>query len=229
MVAEIVAHPYDCAGHAVFRPSKKRFQWFAPNAPMPRYIAQPLSFQCRDLNELRHFLLGCRYMSDEEQFGQLDYWNTPDDFEKRRQGDCDDFALWTWRQLIGMGYDARFVAGTWGRYGAGHAWVQYSNDGRSFLLDPLRSHLEAWFPRLATVRYRPEISVAWDGNRLSYFEHEERAFNPPIHTLPGLVVEWLLHWALTRPRRYFIEFRYLVGKLRDPSRRGRTSRWSGPA
>jgi len=103
VVAEIVAHAYDCAGHAVFRPSKKRFQWFAPNAPMPRYIAQPLSFQCRDLNELRHFLLGCRYMSDEEQFGQLDYWNTPDDFEKRRQGDCDDFSLWTWRQLIGMG------------------------------------------------------------------------------------------------------------------------------
>lgn len=229
MVAEIIAHAYDFAGHAVFRPSKKRFRWFAPNAPMQRHIAQPLSLQCRDLKQLRRFLLGCRYMSDKEQFGQRDYWNTPDGFEKRRQGDCDDFALWTWRQLIGMGYDARFVVGTLGRYGAGHAWVQYSDHGRSFLLDPLRGRLKAWFPRLVTIRYRPEISVVWDGNRLSYFEHRELAFNPPLHTLPGLVVEWLFHWALTRPRRYFFASSYVVGKLRGRCRGGLTSRLSGPA
>jgi Bacterial transglutaminase-like cysteine proteinase BTLCP len=198
---------------------------------MQRYIAQPLLVQCRDLEELRRFLLRCRYMSDKEQFGQLDYWNTPDDFEKRLRGDCDDFALWTWRQLIGMGYgDARFVVGSSGRYGAGHAWVQYSDHGHSLLLDPLRGHLSAWFPRLVTIRYRPDVSVAWSGNRLHYFEHEERVFNPPLHTLPRLVVEWLLHWVLTRPRHYFLVFRYLVGKLSGRSRGdGLTSRLSGPA
>jgi transglutaminase-like cysteine proteinase BTLCP len=229
VVAEIVAQAYDSDGRAVFRPSKKRFRWFAPNAPMQRYIAQPLKLHCRDLKELRHFILGCRYLSDKEQFGQLDYWNTPDDFEKRRRGDCDDFALWTWRQLIGMGYDdVRFVVGTSGRYGGGHAWVQFSDHGRRFLLDPLRGHLSPWLPRLATIRYRPEMSVTWDGNRLRYFEHEERVFNPPVPTLPRLVVEWLLHWALTRPRYYFLVFLYLGGKLRG-SRRGLTSRLSGPA
>ena len=219
MVAELIAEAYDSAGRAVFRPSKKRFRWFAPTAPMQRYIAQPLTHQCRDLTELRRFLLGCRYISDMEQFGQLEYWNTPDDFEKRWQGDCDDFALWTWRQLIGMGYDdARFVAGSSGRYGVGHAWVQYSDHGCSFLLDPLRGRLSAWLPRLATLRYRPEVSVAWDGNRLRYFEHEERRFNPALRVLPRLVAEWLMHWTLTRPKHYLLVLRHLVSKLRGGSR-----------
>ena len=229
MVAEILAQAYDAAGHSVFRPSKKRFRWFAPNAPMQRYVAQPLTLQCRDLTELRRVLLGCRYVSDTEQFGQLDYWNTPDDFEKRWQGDCDDFALWAWRQLIGMGYDdVRFVAGSSGRYGAGHAWAQYSDQGRGFLLDPLRGHFSTWLPRLATIRYRPEVSVGWDGVRLRYYEHEERVFAPPLHELPELVAEWPLHWSLTRPRRYLLVFRYLVRKLSGRGG-GLTSRLSGPA
>ena len=33
VVAELIAEAYDSAGRAVFRPSKKRFRWFAPTAP----------------------------------------------------------------------------------------------------------------------------------------------------------------------------------------------------
>jgi|SRR5882724_2400281 len=215
MIAEIICQGYDAAGRGVFRPSKKRFRWFAPNSPMQRHIAQPLTYQCRDLKELRNFLFGCRYVSDEEQFGLLDYWNPPDDFEKRRQGDCDDFALWAWRQLIGMGYrDARFVAGRSGRYDAGHAWVQYSDHGRSYLLDPLRSHFSAWLPRLETIRYRPEMSVAWDGNHLHYYEHEQKIFNPRLSEVPRLVAEWLLHSTLTRSKYYYVMLRHLVRRLK---------------
>jgi hypothetical protein len=35
----------------------------------------------------------------------------PEDFEKSRKGDCDDFAMYAWRQLLKMGYNARFVGG----------------------------------------------------------------------------------------------------------------------
>jgi hypothetical protein len=50
--------------------------------------------------DVRNFLVGCTYVSDTELFGKRDYWQPPEDFEKRRKGDCEDFALWTWRQLL---------------------------------------------------------------------------------------------------------------------------------
>jgi predicted transglutaminase-like cysteine proteinase len=77
---------------------------------------------------VRSFLASCQYISDREQFGKDDYWQPPDEFEKRKKGDCEDFALWTWRQLLNLGYDARFVVGSSGRYGDGHAWVEYFED-----------------------------------------------------------------------------------------------------
>lgn len=222
MIAEILRDGYDATGRTVFRISKKRFKYFAPNSPMQRHIASPLQVHCRNLQDVRGFLRGCHYVSDQEQFGQYDYWNPPDDFEVRRHGDCDDFSLWVWRQLVDMGYaDVRFVVGRSGRLNIGHAWVQYSRDGRAYLLDPLRGYFSPWLPRLATVGYRPEVSVGWDGNRLRYYEHESRTFNPPLYKLPALVAEWLLHWTLTRPRFWFSEFRYLTRRLRRRlSRRG---------
>ena len=60
--------------------------------------------------------------------------------------------------------------------------------------------------------------MAWDGNRLRYFEHEERRFNPALRVLPRLVAEWLMHWTLTRPKHYLLVLRYLVSKLRGGSR-----------
>src|SRR5207253_10963857 len=55
------------------------------------------------------------------------------------------------------------VTGTAGRYGEGHAWVTFEKEGKTFLLEPLARHLGLVLPRLSTLRYRPEFSVAWDG------------------------------------------------------------------
>lgn len=33
------------------------------------------------------------YVEDFEQFGLKDYWQSPDEFNLRRQGDCEDFAI----------------------------------------------------------------------------------------------------------------------------------------
>src|SRR2546423_1001091 len=121
MIAEVLPDRYDISGRKVFRPDQRR-HGLRSTAPFGRYISQPLSVHCRDMNELRRFLLTCKQVSDEEQFGKPDYWQPPEEFEKTRKGDCDCYALWTWRQLVEMGVDsARFVAGRVGRFGAGHA------------------------------------------------------------------------------------------------------------
>jgi hypothetical protein len=99
---------------------------------MGRYVSQPLTIKCTTIDEVRRFLIGCEYVSDKELFGKDDYWQPPEEFEKRKKGDCEDFALWTWRQLLNMGYDARFIGGSCGRFGEGHAWVEYFQDGKCF-------------------------------------------------------------------------------------------------
>lgn len=162
---------------------------------MGRYISQPLGVQCATMADIRNFLVGCRYVSDDHLFGKRDYWQPPEDFEKRKKGDCEDFALWTWRQLLNMGYDARFITGSAGRYGSGHAWVEYFKDGKCFLLEPLCCGVGYTIPRLSTLRYEPRISVSWDGKTLRYFSHKKPASRIGWATLALLAPEYLILWS----------------------------------
>src|SRR5436309_871753 len=100
VITEILPGAYDFQGKQTFRPKKKRYGRFSPTFPMGRYVSQPLTVECRTLDDIRDFLKKCRFVSDKEQFGKDDYWMPPEEFEERRKGDCDDFALWAWRQLI---------------------------------------------------------------------------------------------------------------------------------
>jgi hypothetical protein len=147
----------------------------------------------------------------------------PEEFERRRMGDCDDFALWTWRALLDLGFDARLVCGRYGHYRSGHAWVTFSNGGRTFLLEPGRARLGHRFPRLLTLAYQPAVSVAWDGERLQYFEHEQRALVLPVHEALLLLPEWAAYWIRTRPAvwrarglRCWQLVRILARRLRAP-------------
>ena len=99
MIAEVIPNFYDFEGRRVFQPKKKRYPWFE-GRPMGSFLSQPLKVVCRDIDEVRSFLRTCRYASDQEQFGVKDHWMPPEEFERARRGDCDDFALWTWRQLF---------------------------------------------------------------------------------------------------------------------------------
>lgn len=166
MIAEVLSESYDSVGQPVLRPNRRRHRNFGPNAPLGRHVTQPLSVRCTDLDDVRRFLQSCRYLSDEVQFGRRDYWMPPEEFERRRQGDCEDFALWTWRQLMHLGYSARFVCGHGGRYGAGHAWVTFELEGRTFIAEALAARFGPTFPRLSTLRYMPRISASWDGHLL---------------------------------------------------------------
>ena len=206
MIAEVIPEAYDAGGKKVFRPDL-RHKRVRPTFPMGRFLSQPLVVKCTSVRDIRKFLFGCRYVSDEEQFGKRDYWQPPEEFEQTKRGDCDDFALWTWRELLDLGYDARFVWGRSGRYGAGHAWVQFFKDGKCYLVEPGRCMVGDTMPRLSTAGYRPEMSVGLNGNDVSYYSHERRNWHPRIPQLIGLIAEWLIfwgqYWARVLPRLPF--------------------------
>jgi hypothetical protein len=192
VIAEVIPGFYDFGGKHILQPSKNRHPYFE-GRPMGAFFSQPLNVVCRDLNEIRAFLSTCRYVSDREQFGVRDHWMSPEEFELARNGDCEDFALWTWRQLVGLGYSARFVVGRAGRYGDGHAWVSLRSRNQVFVVEPLLARLRT-FPRLETLRYRPAVSVEIAGSHVKFFEHTKSALEPPFRVVAPLVPEWLLFW-----------------------------------
>jgi hypothetical protein len=219
MIAELFPHLYDVHGRKVFRPGRSEQRTgFRPTFPMARNLTQPLKCRCSTLDEIREFLLTCR-RSDADPFAKRDYWQPPEELEKTRTGDCVDLALWTWRQLLEMGYAARFTGGKAGRYGEGHAWVTFEKDGKFYLLEPQLSLLGLRMPRISTLRYHPTTSVAWDGEKISYYAHEKRDTEPPLRILPGLVWEWIAiwipFWARTIPRILIaIARRIPLGRIR---------------
>jgi hypothetical protein len=194
MIAEIFPEAYDAHGRKVARPDSRR-KGLRSTYPMRRYVSQPLTVKCKSIFDIRRFLSGCRYVSDEEQFGKKDYWQPPEEFERSKKGDCDCFALWTWREFLGLGFDARFVTGRAGRYGAGHAWVQFSKDGKDFLVEPTMARAGNTIPRLTTLRYHPKFSVAWNGTDISFYSHDDRRRDPPLLTLISFVPDWLIFWV----------------------------------
>ena len=179
---------------------------------MGRYVSQPLTIQCKTLEDVRKFLRGCRVVSDKELFGKEDYWQPPEEFEKRKAGDCEDFSLWTWRQLLAMGLDARVVFGRAGRYGIGHAWVMFFQDGKCFLVEPQARYLGLRFPRLSTLKYEPRFSVAWNGEVMRYYAHkDDPEFHPQWKLLISLIPEWTRIWGWVW-LRVVVRFPYFVGR-----------------
>jgi hypothetical protein len=194
MIAEIIPDAYDFFGKKVSKPTGKRIRVFHPTFPMGRFLTQPLSNHFDNINELRVFLFSCKYVSDKDQFGKDDYWLPPEEFEKSKKGDCEDFALYAWRQLIEMGIKSRFVVGESGRYGYGHAWITIERNGRYFLLEPLASAFRQ-LPRLSMIRYKPEISVEYNNGKISYYSHKKSNYNPTSAEAITLFKEWLFFWA----------------------------------
>ena len=200
MIAEVIAAAYDVHGKETFFPGRNKGRNTWRSYPIGRFATCPLSTVCSSVEEVIAFLKTCRYVSDQKQFGQRDYWMSPDEFEVKRMGDCDDFALWTWRQMMALGYPARFVWGRAGRYGAGHAWVTIARDGKDFLVEPLARWVGRRLPRLSAIRYQPMASVEWVNGKAHYFTHEKRSYSPSLAEAASLVLEWLAFWPRLWPR-----------------------------
>lgn len=201
MIFEVKPEAYDAEGLQVGKPNRRKHCAWRPTFPLGLYVKRPLTITCEDLDEVKAFLRTCRYVPDFQQFDRLDYWFPPDEFEKARKGDCEDFALWTWRQLMNMGYQARFVTGKVGWLIAmGHAWVTFAEDGRVFIVEATTPRWR-WRPYFLRHSYHPDVSVEWDGKRIKYYEHERRGCVPqPLLIIP-FTLEWLLYCVLFGPLR----------------------------
>lgn len=227
MIAELFPEAYDTQGRPTFRPDQLHRRRFPSTFPIGRYVTQPLTVKCHSLEDLRKFLRTCHGVSDKEQFGKDDYWMPPEDFEKSRKGDCDDFAMYAWRQLLEMGYKARFVGGIVGDSLAKHAWVTFERDGKHFLLEPQARFLGLRYPRLDALRYKPDVSVEWDGQRARFFFHKERKFLPSAFKIPLLVLEWATyHLGMLLLNLYWLPigiaklvYRKLLKRKKDGSHR----------
>jgi hypothetical protein len=137
----------------------------------PVYLRGPSGVSVSSVEDICAWLAGCTYQSDREQFGRQ-HWQHLIEFEQRRVGDCDDYALWAWRKLIELGFDARLVVG-WclpiEDRGAGHVWVLYRNAGVAYIFDgtALPDRMIRRFDE-AKTEYRPEYAVNSRGERYSY-------------------------------------------------------------
>lgn len=129
------------------------------------------------------WLRECQYTADHEVYQVNDFWQHPQTFETERRGDCEDFALWAWRKLVELGFDAQFVVGyanAGPETGRRHAWVQFRDGDQEFLLEPCQRNIDYAVRPLADVRgaYFPEYGVDAQQRRFyfaGYFNARRRA------------------------------------------------------
>jgi hypothetical protein len=158
-------------------------------------------------------LCKCRYVSDEKLFKKEEYWQPPEEFEKNKAGECEDFSLWTWRQLLAMGLNCRIVFGKHGRYGIGHAWVMFFQDGLSYLVEPQARFRGLRLPRLSTLSYEPQFSISWDGETLRYYAHKRDSnYRSDWRGIVALIPEWIAYSGMFWCRT-FIFLPYSIGRL----------------
>lgn len=131
----------------------------------------------RSVDDLRRWLSQCSYVSDVELFRENDFWQHPCTFERLQSGDCEDFALYAWRQLLELGLDADFVVGrccvapvtgeVLARF-SGHAWVLLRREGKTYVFEPTLGARRKALQELDLVRhlYVPEFGVG--GDRVPY-------------------------------------------------------------
>ena len=140
------------------------------------YFEGESSVKVATLEEIQDWLLQCEYTHDPELFNEKDFWQHPRTFEKLRQGDCEDHALWAWRKLVELGIDAEFVCGrvAWpddeqsrGRY---HAWVVFRRDADTFVMEATCKTKEKMIRPLAEVRtqYLPSVGVDAKRERFAF-------------------------------------------------------------
>src|SRR5206468_1776880 len=106
-------------------------------------------------------------------FNEPDFWQHPRTFERLRAGDCEDFAIWAWRKLVDLGYDAELIAGYTvkkGSLGGRHVWIRFRRDGDEFLFEPVSESKNDIVRRFSEVRgkYLPEFGVGRDGKRFAF-------------------------------------------------------------
>ena len=141
--------------------------------PFPWYFEGESAVDVKSLDDVCAWLMECRYVADPELFNESDFWQHPRTFERLRQGDCEDHALWAWRKLVELGYEAELVSGTRQREDGvhgGHVWVRFRRDGRDYIFEAVARSPEQ-IVRLfdeARQEYTPHAGVDHDFHQHAY-------------------------------------------------------------
>jgi hypothetical protein len=137
------------------------------------YLSGESTVSVTSLEDIQSWLRGCEYQSDEILFNEPDFWQHPSTFERLRAGDCEDFAIWAWRKLVELNFDANLVVGFSalnGALGGRHAWVMFKKDGIDYVFEPVRRSADRAVRPLSEVRelYVPEFGVDRHAKRYAY-------------------------------------------------------------
>ena len=141
-------------------PIEPRFFARGSRHPFGWYFDGELSIEVEGLDDVSRFLHGCRFQNDHAG----DQWRHPVEMERFRFGDCEDHALWAWRRLVELGFDAELVVG---RRTGWHAWVHVTLDGERHLFETtLKSEPMLWPLAEKLGEYEPHYGV--DGTMQTY-------------------------------------------------------------
>jgi hypothetical protein len=132
----------------------------------PHYFEGESGVRVASVDDIVEWLGTCEYVSDPDQFHERDVWQEPCAFERRRRGDCEDFALWAWRKLAEIDVDAEFyvgrvICGDEPAVARQHAWVVYGADSDEMLFEPAARERQRMIRPLSAVKdaYLPHFAV----------------------------------------------------------------------
>lgn len=164
---------------------------FGPGAADFReYLSGPCRFSRPTPHAIGEWLLGCQYADDPELLAESDLWLHPVTFELLRCGDCEDFALWAWRQLVDARFDADFVVGIRAIPGAvrgRHAWVIFRDASGEHLLDGVERSIDRMIRPLPDVRalYEPQVGVDAQARRFAFAGLYREPWGRALRLRPG--------------------------------------------
>lgn len=120
------------------------------------------------VTEVNKYMNTRNYITDQQNWGQSDYWETPGEF-MARFGDCEDYAISKFMSLKLMGFsddDLRVVAVKDLNLKVGHAVLVVFVDGKTVLLD---NQIKQVVDTETVKHYEPVFSInekAWWRHRI---------------------------------------------------------------
>jgi hypothetical protein len=141
--------------------------------PFPWYFEGESVVQVTSINDICDWLIECEYTRDPALFNAPDFWQHPRTFEQLREGDCEDHAIWAWRKLVELGFEAELMCGAWqppDDTGRGHAWVRFRKENQEFVFEAVGTSREQMVRPLADAKaeYIPHAGVDHKFQRFAY-------------------------------------------------------------
>ena len=70
-----------------------------------------------------------KFVEDADNFGKVDYWQTPEEMLNLKKGDCEDFALFADAALKELGFES-YVVSIYGKNQFAHTVAVFKQDGK---------------------------------------------------------------------------------------------------